>query len=123
MIHVDTSVVIAALTGHRILAPALRERVRDGVRLTVCTLVLYEWWRGPRTEEELEDQDVLFPARLAVPFDVRESAVAARLYGEVKRPRGRELDLAIAACAIVHGASFWTLNPRDFDDIPDLTLA
>jgi predicted nucleic acid-binding protein len=28
----------------------------------------------------------------------------------------------IAACAIVRGAALWTLNPRDFDDIPGLKL-
>jgi len=40
----------------------------------------------------------------------------------VRRPRGREVDLAIAACAIVHGARLWTLNRDDFTDIPDLDL-
>lgn len=31
---------------------------------------------------------------------------------------GREMDIAIAACAIVNAASLWTLNPGDFPDIP-----
>ena len=35
---------------------------------------------------------------------------------------GREMDIAIAACAIVNAASLWTLNPGDFPDIPGLTL-
>jgi hypothetical protein len=35
---------------------------------------------------------------------------------------GLALDLMIAACAIVRGAPLWTLNPRDFDDIPGLKL-
>ena len=30
--------------------------------------------------------------------------------------------VAIAACAIEHGAALWTLNPEDFQDIPGLTL-
>jgi predicted nucleic acid-binding protein len=38
----------------------------------------------------------------------------------VKRPRGREIDLAIAAHAISRDARLWTLNPNDFDDIPGL---
>jgi predicted nucleic acid-binding protein len=40
----------------------------------------------------------------------------------VRRPRGREIDLAIAATAIVHDAALWTLNPRDFADVPRLRL-
>jgi len=37
--------------------------------------------------------------------------------------RQRELDIAVAACAIVHGGALWTLNRDDFKDIPDLRLA
>jgi predicted nucleic acid-binding protein len=40
----------------------------------------------------------------------------------VRRPRGRDLDLAIAACAIEHDAVLWTASTRDFDDIPGLRL-
>jgi predicted nucleic acid-binding protein len=40
----------------------------------------------------------------------------------MKNPRGRGFDVAIAACAILRQASLWTLNPRDFSDIPGLTL-
>jgi predicted nucleic acid-binding protein len=32
------------------------------------------------------------------------------------------MDLAIAACAIGHGAGLWTLNPDDFRDVPGLVL-
>ena len=41
---------------------------------------------------------------------------------EVPRARGREIDLAVAACAIADGASLWTLNRDDFRDIPGLKL-
>ena len=37
-------------------------------------------------------------------------------------PRGREADLAIAACALAHGAHLWVLNRNDFQDIRDLRL-
>ena len=40
----------------------------------------------------------------------------------MKRVRGREIDLAVAACALADGAALWTLNQRDFDDIPNLKL-
>ena len=123
MVHADTSALIAALSGTRSAAPALRGCIRDGVRVGLCTLVLYEWWRGPRTARELEYQEALFPRAMAVGFGVHEAKAAADLYRRLSRPRHREIDLAIAACAIVHGAALWTLNPQDFKDVPGLELA
>jgi predicted nucleic acid-binding protein len=38
------------------------------------------------------------------------------------RPRRREIDITVAACAIEHGAALWTLNTSDFEDIPGLRL-
>lgn len=32
------------------------------------------------------------------------------------------MDIAIAACALEHGAHVWTLNPDDFRDMPGLKL-
>jgi predicted nucleic acid-binding protein len=122
MIHLDTALLVKALTGERTEAAALRERVRDGIRLGLCTIVLYEWWRGPRTQEELADQELLFPARAAASFGIREAAIAADLYVRLKNPPRREIDIAIAACAIAQGASLWTLNRRDFQDIPGLDV-
>ena len=84
--------------------------------------MLYEWRRGPRLAAELAAQEALFPAESAIAFGPAEATLAAALYRDVRRPRGREIDLAVAACAIAHGADFWTLNPRDFRDIPDLRL-
>jgi predicted nucleic acid-binding protein len=86
------------------------------------SLVLYEWLRGPRLEEELIAREALFPSNSAVPFGASEALVSARLYRSVRRPRGRELDLAIAACAVVREAALWTLNAADFRDIPGLRL-
>ena len=88
----------------------------------MSTLVLYEWRRGPRTREELRAQEALFPSAEAVPFATREAERAAEAYRKMRRPRGREIDLAIAACAMMHGAALWTLNVGDFADIPGLEL-
>ena len=122
MIHLDTSALIASLSGARPSAATLRGFVSDGIRLGVSTLVLYEWWRGPRTAQELRDQQALFPPEVAFGFGRHEAGLAADLYRRLKRPRQREIDLAIAACALAHGATLWTLNPQDFRDIPDLEL-
>lgn len=73
-------------------AAALRSAIEDGERILVPSLVLYEWLRGPRLPDEVAAQ----------------------------KARGREMDIAIAACAITHEAAFWTLNQAGFKDIPDL---
>jgi predicted nucleic acid-binding protein len=122
VIVLDTSVLVDALTGPRRSAPALRGAIEQGERIVLPSLVLYEWLRGPRRSEELAAQEALFPAAAALPFGPAEAARAAQLYVTVPRPRGREIDLAIAACALVLGARLWTLNPRDFRDIPGLEL-
>ncbi|OLA98830.1 MAG: hypothetical protein AUH77_05900 [Candidatus Rokubacteria bacterium 13_1_40CM_4_69_39] len=122
MIHLDTSVLVDALTGPRRSSGALRKTIERGERLALSTLVLYEWRRGPRLPEELAAQEALLPNESVVAFGWQEASLAAELYRVIRRPREREIDLAIAACALVHGAPFWTLNPHDFRDIPGLTI-
>ena len=94
----------------------------EGHRLALSTIVLYEWLRGPRTRAELSAQEELFPREGAVSFGSKEADAAARLYRQMRRARGREIDLAVAACAMVNDAELWTLNRDDFRDIPDLRL-
>jgi predicted nucleic acid-binding protein len=89
----------------------------------LCAIVLYEWLRGPRTPDEVQAQEALLPSSEAVPFGPEQAAIAANLYRAVRRPRAREIDLAIAACALWQDATLWTLNPDDFRDVPRLRLA
>lgn len=122
MIVLDSSLLVDALTGPRRSARALRRAIERGERIVLPSLVLYEWLRGPRLPEELRAQEALFPAQAALPFGPLEAARAAQLYLRLGRARGREIDLAIAACAQTLGAHLWTLNARDFRDIPGLAL-
>jgi predicted nucleic acid-binding protein len=122
IVHVDTSALVDALTGSRRSLDTLIRLTDQGHRLTLSTIILYEWLRGSRTRAELTAQEELFPSESAVAFGAAEAAVAARLYKQVARARGREIDLAVAACAIANGAAIWTLNGEDFRDIPDLRL-
>jgi len=122
VILLDTSVLIDSLTGPRRTASALRRAIEKGERILIPSLVLYEWLRGPRLPEEVAAQETLFPSESAVPFGPAEAALSAKLYRSLRRPRGREIDLAIAACAISRESALWTLNGDDFKDIPNLRL-
>ena len=72
---------------------------------------------------EIAAQDALFPSETVISFGSREAALSAQLYLGLRRARGREIDIAIAAVAIFGDAGIWTLNRGDFAGIPDLRLA
>ena len=118
----DTSVLVDSLTGEKRSAPALRRVFERGERVLLPALVYYEWLRGPRLPQELALEERLFPRESAIVFRLAEARLSAKLYGSVRHPRGREIDLAIAACAMAREAELWTLNPADFRDVPGLRL-
>ena len=110
------------MTGQKRSGRQLIRYIEDSQRVHICAPVFFEWRRGSRSFQEIEDQELLFPPEQIVPFGPVEALLAADLYRKIRRPRGRETDIAIAACAIAHKARFWALNPRDFKDIPRLVL-
>lgn len=122
IVHIDTSALIDALTGPRRSLPELTALVEDGHRLAISSLVFCEWKRGPRTRAELAAQEALVPTESVIAFDASAAARAADLYRRLPKGRGREIDLAIAACALTQRAALWTLNPADFKDVPGLPL-
>jgi len=122
IVHIDTSALVDALTGPRRSLDMLIGLVEAEHRIAISAPVLYEWLRGPRTRTELRAQEELLPAKDVVVFGATEAQLAATLYGAVVRPRGREIDLAVAACALANGAALWTLNRRDFHDLAALRL-
>jgi predicted nucleic acid-binding protein len=122
LVHLDTSVLVDAFTGPRRSLSRVGAATTDGHVLAFCALVEYEWLRGPRTEQEVETVRRFFGDRSVVAFGVREARTASALYRQVKRARGRQADLVVAACALENNARLWTLNEKDFADVPGLTL-
>jgi predicted nucleic acid-binding protein len=122
LIFLDTSLLVDALASPRRSLPEVMRVLDRGERLFLCTMVTYEWLRGPRTSQELSAQESILPSASAIPFENADAEIAAKLYRSVRRARTREADLAIAACAIRHKARLWTLNAVDFEDIPGLRL-
>ena len=121
MIHLDTSVLIDALSGPRRSELALRMAIAEGEPIAISAIAYYEWRRGLRGTGDLDAQARLFPISQTIAFGAAEAAKAAELRRRLKG-RGRDLEVAIAACAILHGAALWTLTPRDFAGIPGLRL-
>jgi len=122
IVHLDTSVMVEAFLPNGAAAERLRAVAASGDRPTFSTVALFEWLRGPRGPAELKLRRVMFPDDAILPFGIGEAERAAAIYKKVKSGRRREADIAIAACAMEHGAALWTLNPKDFADIPGLTL-
>ena len=122
IVHIDTSALVDALTGPRRSLSTLTTLVEQGHPIAISSLVFFEWKRGPRTRAELAAQEALLPTESVVAFDGPAAALAADLYRRLSRPRGREIDIAIAAAAMHPGAMLWTLNRGDVGDIPGVRL-
>lgn len=77
---------------------------------------------GTRAQRMLVTAQAALATLLLVSATLLVATVANLRNGEVAGPHGREIDLAIAACTISWDASLWTLNERDFEDVPGLKL-
>jgi len=122
LVHLDTSILVDAFTGPRRSLAQIESATIAGDVVSFCSIVLYEWLRGPRAEDEIETVRAFFETERVAEFGEGDARIAAALYRQVKRARQRQGDLAIAACAIEQGAALWTLNGSDFNDIPGLRL-
>jgi hypothetical protein len=90
VILLDTSVVIDGMTGNRRLLPVLLRLSAQGENLVLCTMVLYEWLRGPRSPVELALQESLLPSEAALRFDATDATAECGIISlRVPRPEPR----------------------------------
>ena len=87
IVHLDTPVLVEALRPAGHTHDQLRALVSAGDRPTLCSIVLFEWLRGPRTPAELALREAVLPDEWVVTFGPAEAACAARLYQGVPRPQ------------------------------------
>lgn len=113
---IDTSVVIDL---ERVDASELPDE------LAITAITLAELAAGPLATEDPEErarrQDRLQRAEAtfqALPFDLDAARAYGRIYGAVvaagRKPRGRQVDLLIAATALAAKLPLYTCNPDDF---------
>jgi predicted nucleic acid-binding protein len=84
VIHLDTSLLVDALTGKRLSFPTMLHECEQGDAFQLSSVTLYEWLRGPRTMKEITDQEELFPSQAILPFDEHSARIASMLYRAVR---------------------------------------
>ena len=60
LIHLDTSVLVDAFTGPKRSLARLRVATAKGDVVNISSIVLYEWLRSLRTEDERKAVDAFF---------------------------------------------------------------
>lgn len=120
----DTSVAVAFREGDD---PILNraERLSDVACLSIISVVELEGG-VPVALEGMQVRraalDELYASMTVLPFGTAEAEAYSGIIASLGFSRSRIIDRMIAAQAIVAGATLATLNPRDFRDIPDLSL-
>jgi len=120
----DTSVAIAL----RDSEPGLLERRKGSSALasiSVVTAVELEggiWRSQSGVAERRAALDAIYEVFELLAFTDREAAAYGQIVEQLGFSRSKVIDRMIAATAIVAGRTLATLNPRDFQGIPGLTV-
>ena len=133
MALLDTSVLVdlsrsARSDAGRRAAAAVTELLRRGETAYTSRIAEAEFrvgpFRAPDPSRELAKVEDVLTACVILEFDARAAArfaeVKAHLLG-IGRPPG-DMDVQIAAVALVHGQSLLTRNAKHFADVPGLAV-
>lgn len=121
--HLDTDFLIRALTWRgRAEFRRLEALAGSDATLEMSSLAWYEFARGPRQPGELALARTLLGPGSILDFTELSAERAGDLFRGRRAKRRRAGDLAIAAVALMRGATLLTGNPRDYEDIDGLVL-
>ena len=98
-------------------------RAKPNGILAISVITIQELYEGKSTRDSTKEQGML--ATIAPLKIVPYTFEVAQLAGSIARDLLRPIELAdaaIAATAILNGASLYTLNGKDFKGILDLSL-
>jgi len=133
MICLDTSTILDRLgrggARRRLdVAAALQRHVLNGLSLATTRLNVAELWVGIERSRDRNHELSLVEAALTGVTILEFTESAARLFGkftahllEMGRPAG-DLDVLIAAVAMVNGCALLTGNTRHYSEIPGLVV-
>lgn len=120
-ILIDTDILIAVLRGIEPLTRQLEERQRRADRLCFSPVTAAELWQGSRPAEEGLIQRLLNQME-CLPIEEATGRLAGILLQRYRRSHAVSLpDAMIAATAVLHRCSLWTLNRRHYP-MPELSL-
>lgn len=125
MVILDTNIIIDHLRASAPRETALMKLVKNHPKasLSLSLISVQELYEGQSTLQEEREKDLLAtisPLKL-LPYTYEVAHLAGIIARDVNRPI--ELaDAAIAATAILNQAELYTLNKKDFAEIPELEL-
>ena len=120
-ILLDTDVLIAVLRGSETAARRMEESQESGDLLGYSPITVAELWRGMRPREE-EPTRQLLRRMTCLPVDQPIGRLGGQYLQRYHRSHGITLpDALIAATAVLHRSSLWTLNRRHYP-MPELSL-
>jgi predicted nucleic acid-binding protein len=126
MVILDTNIIIDHLrqkdNGESLLMKVAQRTVKENLGLSVISV--QELYEGRSTKNRQQEEYLLAtitPLNL-LPYTYEVAEMAGKIARDIAAPVGLA-DAAIAATAIVNGASLLTLNKKHFIGIKDLEFA
>lgn len=139
-VALDTTILLALFNKNGKIMKKMWEIYNRKTEIFIPTIALYEYWRGSLFTSKSLNGDKLtkrridlmiiikkFKLREAPPFDKDCAELCGDIYTRmmykgIKNLKERELDLLIGGISISLDCPLFTINEKDFKDIPGIQL-